>query len=154
MDKVLEQIKSYATALSKFATLHTLPDQWFKTPDHLAIKGADSEDFTRLVGFWRPHSFQITAVQMDQRRLATAQLNGGINIGRFGEIKWVEIMEPRPEKVGHDVVGVEHMEFYYPNFDEVRLILDDRKVAYEMQENPGHKWINIKINAGDKQKSN
>ncbi|HSX45212.1 MAG TPA: hypothetical protein VLF39_03875 [Candidatus Saccharimonadales bacterium] len=148
MEQFLEQIKSYVGALNKFVALHQLPEEWFNKPDHVAIKGKDGADFARLIELFRPHSFQITSVIMNKRRLASVQINGSINIGRFGEVSWVEIMEPRPEKAGKDVVGFEHAEFLFPNFDAARLILDDKKVPYEMQENPGHKWINIVINGG------
>jgi predicted metalloenzyme YecM len=148
MEQFLEEIKSYLGALSKFATLHQLPDEWFKTADHIAIKAKDEDDFVRLVQTFKPHSLQMSGVYMDNRRLATAQLNGGLNVGRFGQIGWIEIMEPRPEKLGKDVVGVEHMEFLFPEFDSAKLVLDSKKIPYQMEKNPGHEWINIKINSG------
>jgi hypothetical protein len=75
--------------------------------------------------------------------LAALHLISPQSVGDLGEVSWLEIMEPRPEKVGKDFVGLEHIEFYYPDFDEVREALDKYKVSYTQQNNPGHDWINI-----------
>ncbi|CAN5457855.1 hypothetical protein BH10PAT3_BH10PAT3_6850 [soil metagenome] len=83
---------------------------------------------------------------MDGRRLATTQLTGTMLVGAFGEVSWVEIMEPRPAKVGKDVVGLEHMEFYYPHFDRITDVLKKNMISYEVQNNSGHAWVNIVLN--------
>ena len=146
MDDILEQVGEYEAELSQFVADNELPKEWFGIADHIAVKGADGADFERLVEVFKPQSDQISCIDMDGRRLATAQLTGNISVGKFGNVSWVEIMEPRPEKVGKDVVGMEHMEFYFPDFTKVSRVLDDRKVQYEMQDNPGHHWVNIVIN--------
>jgi hypothetical protein len=140
------QVNDYAATLSSFVREYDLPAEWFAVPDHVAVKGADKADFEALVEQFRPLSERISCIDMDNRRLATAQLTGDILVGAFGAVQWVEIMEPRPEKVGKDVVGFEHMEFYYPHFDRVIDVLNQKGIAYEMQKNPGHAWANIVLN--------
>jgi hypothetical protein len=39
------------------------------------------------------------------------------------------------------------MEFLYPRFDAITSVLGYAKVAYELQQNPGHSWVNIVINS-------
>ena len=146
MEKFREQVKKYEKLLAKFIADFDLPTEWFKVPDHLAVKGADTKGFEELIAQFRPLSEQLSCIDMDGRRLATAKLKEDIPVGKFGLVSWLEIMEPRPEKVGKDVVGLEHMEFYYPDFAKAIKVLKDRGINYTMQENPGHAWINIVLN--------
>ncbi len=82
---------------------------------------------------------------MGERRLAALNLISDLPIASLGNISWVEVMEPRPEKLGKDVIGLEHMEFYYPDFDEVREVLQANDISFVEESNPGHQWINIVI---------
>jgi predicted metalloenzyme YecM len=141
------QTQNYAAELRRFVTTYELPAEWFKVPDHVAVKGGDAADFEALLGVFRPLAKQMTCIDMDGRRLATAWLKEPVAVGDFGTLEWIEIMEPRPEKVGKDVVGFEHMEFYFPDFEAIRAALDAKHVEYEMEQNPGHQWVNIVINA-------
>lgn len=146
MENFEQAIADYAESLRAFVDEHELPSDWFKVPDHIAIKGANAADFEAIMNSFKPLANQLSYIEMDGRRLGTAQIISPITIGTFGSVSWVEIMEPRPEKVGKDVVGMEHMEFYYPHFDEVKAALTERNIPFEQQQNPGHAWINIVIN--------
>ena len=148
MDKeaFLNQARAYADTLADFIAKYELPMDWFKVTDHVAVKGRDADGFKEVVELFRPLAERIACIDMDSRRLATAQLKEPMAVGDFGTVGWVEIMEPRPEKVGKDVVGFEHMEFLFPDFDSIRTVLDEKKIAYEMEQNPGHHWVNIVIN--------
>ncbi|HTE21430.1 MAG TPA: VOC family protein [Candidatus Limnocylindria bacterium] len=148
MDKTtfLQEAQKYVEGLRRFITVHELPGEWFGVADHVAVKGRDAADFEQLLKLFRPLAQQLTCIDMDGRRLATAWLKEPIAIGNFGSVEWVEIMEPRPEKVGKDVVGFEHMEFYFPDFVAIRAVLDHKGVKYEMEQNPGHQWVDIVIN--------
>ena len=47
-------------------------------------------------------------------------------------------MEPKPENVGRDIVGGEHMEFFYPDFAAAQAFLQtqaterDQEVSHEL----------------------
>lgn len=141
-----EAIEQFANDLQDFIDRYELPDEWFKTPDHIAIKCADGLEYVYTVEDLVPDAQQASEIEMDGRRLAAFNLILSVPIGELGSVSWLEIMEPRPEKIGKDVVGLEHMEFYYPDFDEIKEILDGHKIAFTMQSNSGHSWMNIVIN--------
>lgn len=147
MNKIGREIENYVRQLTAFVAEHELPSTWFEVIDHAAFKFRDTSDFEDGIKSFRPMSDEIACITMNNRRLATARLHMSLMIGKFGAVKWVELMEPRPEKAGRDYVGFEHVEFYYPNFDQVQQILDSKGIAYEMQTNPGHNWVNIVINS-------
>jgi len=144
---MVDEIKKYAASLSDLIAGHQLPASWFAVPDHLAFKGRDSAHYLELVHIFRPLAKRVSYIHLDNRRLATAELVKSVVAGDFGAVGWIEIMEPRPEKAGADVVGLEHMEFLYPDFEAVKAELSLKKVAYELQSNPNHQWINIVINS-------
>lgn len=141
-----EDIGLFAQTLGSFIERHELPEAWFKTPDHIAIKCADALDYAYRMEALIPDAVWASEITMNERRLGTLELTNPISVGELGAVQWIEVMEPRPERVGDDVIGLEHMEFYYPEFDEITQILTDRKIEYQLQSNPGHSWVNIVIN--------
>jgi hypothetical protein len=150
-----DEIGLFAASLKEFIAKYELPDSWFKKPDHLAIKCADGLDYVFRMEELIPDAVQASEITMDGRRLATLKLTSEVSVGDLGAVSWLEVMEPRPEKVGNDVVGLEHIEFYYPDFDEVTDLLDKLGVVYKIETNPGHSWVNIVINeAGQELKLN
>ncbi len=162
MSNFEQEVRDYAKTLTKFVIRHRLPPKWFAMPDHLATKASDRQDFEARVHGWRGLVLgrEILGIDKQGRTLASAQLETPISVGEFGSVKWIEIMEPRPEKVGQDVVGLEHMEFYYPHFFEIRMVLNDGGVDFTEENNSedgkqGHAWINIVLNeAGQELKLN
>jgi hypothetical protein len=146
--KSFEQaVKDYEWLLTRFIRAHKLPREWFEVPDHFAIKCRDPEDYEKEIELWRPCTQQgrINQINSNGRRLAAAELSKGseINLGCFGKIGLLEIMEPRPERVGNDTIGVDHTEFYFPDFSAVTAHLEGKNIAYEIERNPGHNSVNV-----------
>lgn len=144
--KYLGELEAYLGDLEDFIDYYDLPEEWFGAPDHIAVKCVDADDYEATIASYEPQAEQMTYVVMDGRRLATVKLARSLAIASFGDVSWVEVMEPRPEKVGKDVVGLEHAEFTFTDFVAVRDTLNDRNIKYEDQSNPGHTWINIVLN--------
>lgn len=141
-----ERIQAYAEILQNFIVQYELPAEWFASPDHLALKCADSIDYDYTLQELLADAQLAAEVFMDQRRLAALHLTVQQAVGTLGSVEWLEIMEPRPAKLGKGMVGLEHMEFYYPDFDEITKVLTTRKVTFTLQANPGHAWVNIVLN--------
>lgn len=123
MGQFKAEVADFAAAASEYIAQHSLPSEWFVEPDHIAIKCRDGEHFLETMDEFRVVSRAITYIHKSERRLGTAMLLSGISIGRLGKVDIVEIMEPKPEKVGRDIVGVEHMEFFYPDFTAAQAFL-------------------------------
>lgn len=140
------ELEAYGEELEEFIDMFWLPQGWFGAPDHVAIKCADRSDFERTIRTFEDDAEQISAIDMDGRTLAAVRLASSVAVGSLGDVSWIEVMEPRPEKVGKDVVGLEHMEFTFPDFGLVRDLLSERNIPHEMQSNPSHRWINIVLN--------
>jgi len=137
--------KAYGEVLEKFCLEHELPSEWFAHPDHLAVKCADRDHYRSVVEQAKPYSREMTEVPLNGRFLATAKLADMLSLGKYGEIDWLEIMEPRPEMVGVDVVGVDHAEFYFADFETVIDELDIKNISFECQSNPAHAWVSFQI---------
>jgi len=137
------ELAVYAEAIETFRLEYELPNEWFARPDHVAIKCADSTDYDSMVGEWLPSATHCYYVHLNNRRLGTAKLLSPIAIGNLGTVQWLEIMEPRPEKVGIDPVGVDHMEFDFVGFNAAEEILNAKGVSYERQKNPNQEWLSI-----------
>lgn len=153
MNPVIET-SLYRERLQSFVNINRLPARWFNHPDHIAFKSADADGYNELIEQFRPQSEHIYEAWIDDRRLAAAKLLGTVSIdmgmaGTYsdGRVDWVEIMEPRPEKVGQDFVGLEHSEFVSPiGIEPVRSVLENKLSQWAIESNESHRWISVKIN--------
>lgn len=140
-------VDQYVASLERFAHRRGLPTEWFSEPDHLAVKCLDGEHYEDMVAAWGRRSNLASYVRMNGRRLASIHLGEVVSLGIFGDVEWLEIMEPRPKKVGIDIVGIDHAEFVFPDFTAADVVLAKRSIPHELQSNPNHSWLNIPINA-------
>ena len=140
------QIFAYGEALRDFVDQYNLPEEWFEQLDHAAFKCKNSEHFDEVLMQATDDADQLSFVAMDGRRLAGAHLEEPVYVESFGYFEWLEIMQPRPERVGKDIVGLEHLEFYWPDFEAAEEVLRDRGIQFEMQHNDSQQWISIILN--------
>lgn len=143
MDTFHKQVADYATALQKFRTDNDLPSEWFAQPDHLAIKCAGPVDYEQTVQNWLPQAASLSYAPLNNRRLASVRLSQPLVVGNNGAVEWLEIMEPRPEKVGKDPVGIDHMEFLFADFEAASTVLRAKNIPFEQEQNPLHEWLSI-----------
>lgn len=147
MKSYLDQMDHYVRELENFIEAHNLPETWFAQPDHIAIKCADDMDYEDTMQEFKDDAEQMTEVRMHGRRLGTVKLISGVALGNFGDVRWIEVMEPRPEKIGKDIIGFDHTEFYVPGFKGILMTFNHRGIHYVMPtDNPEHKSINVIIN--------
>lgn len=138
--------RAYEYAFDEFCSAYQLPPQWFRVPDHFAIKCASSAEYeatlTTIRTEFSPHGMYEAEIQ--QRRLGSAKLAGRVGMGQvsFG---WVEIMEPKPDAIIAESF-VEHSEFYTPDLFELQRVLDMRGVeGGRFQDNGAHGYVSFPI---------
>jgi hypothetical protein len=103
------------------------------------LKGPDAyEDFLSEITL---SANSIEYIKINDRRIATAILNYKIQVGTLGQTSYLEIMEPRPEKVGKDKVGVDHIEIVNEDIDTVEQELKQKKIEYSRTNNGHHEAI-------------
>lgn len=155
IDAFLHGVNEYALDATTYIAQHALPNEWFVIPDHIAVKCADTADYEATIQAFAPVSRFISSIETGGRRLGTAQLLNKLSIGQLGRVSIVEIMEPRPEKVGASRVGVEHMEFYYPDFERAERFINDASspdgetLPYEINlDNTAHQTLILPFGEG------
>lgn len=146
-----QSLTEYQDVFMEFRKSFEMPESWFKKPDHFAIKCANKPDYLETCdefefevdenGLWE--------IDIDGRSLASAKLYGKVGLGGY-DFSWVEIMQPRPGKELESGF-VEHTEFLFADFFEVQRLLTIRGVDFELQENPGHSWINVLLDNSGKE---
>lgn len=138
-------LNRYERTLNDFVEGFGLPRDLFQHPDHFAIKCASEIDYIQTcdVLSGEVNGDGIWELNIDNRLLASAELVGRISLsGSY--FSWVEIMQPKPGKETESGF-VEHTEFLFPDFFVVTELLKNRGIDYTVQENPGHKWVNVLI---------
>ena len=145
---MMTQIFAYGEELRDFVDEYGLPEEWFAEPDHVAYKCRNAEHFDQVMRFVADDADNVSVAELDDRRLASAELNSPVYVESFGSVGWLEVMQPRPENEGSDTVGLDHMEFYWPDFEGAEEILADRGISYSLQGNSGHHSLTIVINDG------
>jgi len=144
--KYMSELEVYVTDLKAFVDRFNLPREWFKEPDHVAIKCQDAADYKAVIAGFSDGIVQQHEVSMNGRHLASALVAEGIPLGGFGSVQWLEVMEPRPERVGQDVVGIDHTEFYYPDLAAVQAQAIELGVEVQPESNPHHNWLTFVLN--------
>lgn len=139
------ELVKYEESFRAFVQENQLPEEWFVVPDHVALKCADQADYEETCTVFGSLVDEegVWEIELDARHLGSAKLRSALSVAGY-EMHWIEIMQPRPGKEMKQGF-VEHTEFVYPNFDEITAYLDGHNIAYELQENPGHSWINVVI---------
>lgn len=138
------ELALYADAFQEFVSTHDLPKEWFETPDHVAFKCADGDEYEQLCDTIASETVDgVWQIELDGRYLGSAKLLTVLSVAGY-EFSWIEIMQPRPGK--ETKAGfAEHTEFLISDFAAAEAKLQEMEVDYELQENPGHRWINIVI---------
>lgn len=138
--------RSYEHVFEEFRLAYKLPPQWFRAPDHFAVKCASSADYestlTTIQSEFSPLGMYEAEIQ--QRRLGSAVLAGRVGMGEIS-FGWVEIMEPKPGAIVAEGF-VEHTEFYMPDHFELQRVLDMRGVeGVRLQDNGAHGYVSFPI---------
>lgn len=139
-----QELRLYEESFGRFLHTNALPGEWFSAPDHVAIKCANEEDYVATCSEIRDQTLDgVWEIELDGRFLGSAQLTESIKLAGYN-FSWIEIMQPRPSKET-DKGFAEHTEFLFKDFGTVQQKLEELGIAYELQQNPGHRWINIVI---------
>jgi hypothetical protein len=122
------EIANYAIGLEYYIRRERLPKEWFEQPDHIAIKAGNSLHYEQLllsqIDEGLPRVETVSETKMDGRRIAVVSFVGPVAVGSEWRVKQLEVMEPRPEMVGKDRIGVDHMEFFQPDFEAIEYHLE------------------------------
>lgn len=121
-------INQYTDRLQAFRDEHSLFELFPGGIDHLAVKMFDAADYELYREEMLPLVAAMTEVDLDGRRIATAKLKQSIPLvasdgEQLGVAGYLEIMEPRPAKVGKDLVGIDHCEVNIASFVETQSVL-------------------------------
>lgn len=115
MKKLVFEIADYTREVERGIRDTKLPQEYFDTIDHIALKAANRHHFDRVMEEfkrgWLAEAEKIYSTTLDGRRIAVGLLAGPLVVGDLGTVDCLEIMEPRPERVGQDRVGLDHAEF-------------------------------------------
>jgi hypothetical protein len=120
-----EQISKYSIALTTYEGTHRLPAQIFQQPDHLALRTADIGEFEHVVRSLNDNAEQMTCVEDEGRFRVDAKMLGSVSLGIYGRVKWLEIIEG-------DSSGIDHTEFFFPDFSKLRESFHRGRVDYEI----------------------
>lgn len=148
-----EKIDSYAKDLEDWFSKYELWEL-LGLADHFAIKVEDEEALQKVVNAIKPYCFDkygetpgLSIRKMDGRLVATALLRNPLHI-KFNQINCIEIMQPKPENIGKEILGLDHLEFINSDFDGVQKELKKRNIPYGVNVKNGYKkTIIVKINA-------
>lgn len=141
-----ESYAAYGQVFDEFRDAYRLPLEWFREPDHFAIKCANAEEYEETLTIVRTEFSPIGMYEADiqQRRLGSAKLAGRVGTGEIS-FGWVEIMEPKPDAAVAESF-VEHSEFYMPDFFELQRVLHMRGVeGVRSQDNGAHGHVSFPI---------
>jgi hypothetical protein len=133
----------YSIRLTDFEETNNLHELAHLNVDHCGIKVRDSIDFNRCSKSLRSLSVWEHQATLNNRRIYVYELKEEytLDFGPHGTTRLIELMEPRPEKVGLDLVGTDHIELLVDDFAIVETAFKERRLGYELQANQNHATI-------------
>jgi predicted metalloenzyme YecM len=137
------ELETYFNSLGEFIANHRWIDDKFSI-DHVGIKAYDMADYEACLSVVKAVARDLYEIEMNNRRIAIAVLAEILDVAGKG-IRYIELMEPRPEKVGRDTVGLDHTEIYVPDFETTLRIVDSSGEMHEYYDNGHHKALVFKI---------
>ena len=144
LDSIQSAANNYTQSRSQFLESHDLDHP--QSADHLAIKVADSADYDAQLPQLLKMLSSAQYVNLNNRRICTGKLITPITLPGFSQTNFLEILEPRPSKVGTGVVGLEHVEFLVPDLDSVKSALVAKNILPEFHDNGHHRSLIVKFN--------
>lgn len=136
----------YEKVLSDWLNKYNM-NNFFGTADHFAIKTKNEKDFEELVSEFEQYCVDskdntpgLSVRKMHGRRIAVALLSEPISFMN-NKIDCIEIMQPRPEAEGADIVGLDHLEIINSNLKEIENSLKTQSANYYIDETNPYKEI-------------
>lgn len=122
--------------------------------DHFAIKIPDEATLLELADAIKPYCVQnfenspgLSIRKMDNRSIAVALLEQPLRLGSW-EIHCIEIMQSKPENLGKDPIGIDHVEFINADFEGVQSVLKAKNVSFGINIKNGYKkTVIVKLNS-------
>lgn len=142
-EEIQQQATDYTTGLARFFVQHGAALALQPPVDHFAIKAKDSAEFDDWIQALTDHAEHLSYIKRDNRRLATAILHDPLRCPGFGETCYLEIMEPKPDKIGKSAHGFEHIELFTPELDILADKLEKNGIKFERQEHGHHRTLVI-----------
>lgn len=144
----LEQLlPAYAEEAKLFFYSYGLADLVIDLPiDHVAIKALNRKVYDDYIKIYLPLSKQISSAVVNDRDLATTQLYEPLDAGTWGQVKLLEIMEPRPNAIAttHDLI--DHIELLVSDLEAIKSALINKNVEFSEQSNDQHSTVVVEIN--------
>lgn len=122
--------------------------------DHFAIKIPDEATLLELADAIKPYCVQsfenspgLSIRKMDNRSIAVALLEQPLQLDSW-KIYCIEIMQSKPENLGKDPIGIDHVEFINSDFEGVQSILQAKNISFGINIKNGYKkTVIVKLNA-------
>lgn len=152
MENVIQKEASvYMQTLQNFIAKYKLQNICSGMVDHAAYKCVSSEEFETSLSELKVKANHISVIVMDGRRLATIELVSPLSLGDLGLTYYLELMEPKPERIGTILTPFDHIELYNPNFELVENELQEKGISFTHFANDNHKALVITINSLNQQ---
>lgn len=146
-ERLRQLLPAFAEEAKLFFYSYGLADLIIDLPvDHVAIKALDRKVYDEYIKIYLPLANRMSCAVVNDRDLATAKLYEPLDAGTWGQIKLLEIMEPRPGTIAttHDLI--DHIELLVSNLEEIKVALTNKNVMFSEQSDDQHKTVVVEIN--------
>ncbi len=147
LDTYQTQIEEYSKLLFNFLSQLNLLNILNGQVDHVALKAKDLVNYNSLVKQFLPNSISAQYVNLNNRKIFTSTLDFEIILPQIGRTNEIEVIEPRPEKVGQGFSGFEHIEIYLSDLSALQSKLNHHNIQHDYEDNGFHKAITVKLNS-------
>jgi hypothetical protein len=141
-----QEAAHYSVTLAAYEAANKIPYGLFSNPDHIALKAGGIKQFETMVHDISGIADEMYCLDDKGRFVVAAKLAGSMAVGMHGRVRWLEIKEPQQSRTS-EVVGVEHTEFFLPDFNGALAILKRKGLEPQVQSDGDHHRINLVFNS-------
>lgn len=136
-----------AQSLEIYQKEKKLPKELFLYPDSVTYMPESMDEFSDLM---RQSSRRDTSFfEKSGRYAAITKLSGAVGLGNFGQIRWVEYVEPSEEDMELGWTGVQHLNFFFRGLETATQILKVRGVDHAIEQGRRQELFAIYDRAGN-----
>ncbi len=151
-DRLQQLLATYAEDVKMFFYSYGLANLVVDVPvDHVAIKALDKATYDEYLKIYGPLSSRLSYEAVGHRDIATSELINPLDAGTFGNVKLLEIMEPKPDAIATTYDMIDHIELLVPDLELIKVALQEKDIEFKVQSNENHTAVVIPMTEWDQE---
>lgn len=129
-----QEIDSFDDSLALLASHSGIGASYLNSPESVAIEAKNRGQYIKLQEAFAAQSLFMAVIQERWRFRTIARRTGSYVMPHFGEINWIEIIEPKSKPSNSSVPRIKSVSFYVDDLSGIHTVLQARHLGPTLTE--------------------